>query len=169
MPYVRWIWLLVLATVLAAADESRAAKEKFVRSKPHVNLSGPLRLSGETLTVKMGLLTPAVQVGRLAEACSGMLDLRVVSAADPDGAPLAQAADVHISAGGTSNLSFDAGTASLGSPIDVYVVVVAREMDAVKTPNCVLRGQIETTDNATGTTTRSLPVRASEFVALKKN
>ena len=57
---------------------------------------------------------------------------------------------------------------SPSAPIDVYVVIVAREMDGVKTPQCVLRGQIEMTDNSTGATTRSLPVRASEFVALKK-
>ena len=69
------------------------------------------------------------------------------------------------SEGGRSRLS---ESASPVAPIDVYVVVVAREMDGVKTPSGVLRGQIETTDNTTGATTRSLRVRASEFVALKK-
>lgn len=166
MPHVRWIALLLLATAFAMPDEARAAKEKFVRSKPHVNFSGPIRLSAETLTIKMGLLLPAVQAGRAAGSCSGMLDLRIVSAADPDGTPLAENAGVPISPGATTELSYDSGSAS---PVDVYVVVVAREMDGVKTPDCILRGQIETTGNATGATTRSLPIRASEFVALKKN
>jgi hypothetical protein len=155
-----------LAIAFVTPNETRAAKEKFVRSKPHVNFSGPLRLSAETLTIKMGLLLPAIQAGRAAESCSGMLDLRIVAAADPAGAPLAENADVRISPGGTADLSYDPGTAG---PVDVLVVVVAREMDGVKTPDCILRGQIETTDNATGATTRSLPIRGSEFVALKKD
>jgi hypothetical protein len=166
MPHLRWIALLVLATMLGTRDEARAAKEKFVRSKPHVNFSGPLHLAGETLTVRLGLLLPAVQAGRPAPACSGLFDLRVVSAADPDGTPLAESADVRVAAGGTAQVSFNA---SSPTPVDVYVVVYAREMEGVKTPDCVLRGRIETTDNATGATTRSLPLRASEFVALKKN
>ena len=144
------------------------AKEKFVRSKPHVNFSGPLRLSGETLTVKIGLLLPAVQAGRPAESCSGLFDLRIVSSADPDGTPLAESANVRISANDTAELRFDSDAASSGTPVDLYVVVYAREMDGVKTPRCVLRGQIETTDNITRATTRSLPVRAGEFVALEK-
>jgi hypothetical protein len=163
MAHLRWIALLPVAVALAAPDPSRAAKEKFVRSKPHVNFTGPLRLAAETLTVRLGLLLPAVQAGRPAPACSGLFDLRVVPAADPDGTPLAESADVRISAGDTAQVSFNAP-----SPVEVYVVVYAREMEGVRTPDCVLRGQIETTD-ATGATTRSLPVRASEFVALKKN
>lgn len=168
MPHVRWIALLSLATALIAADEARAAKEKFDRKKPHVSFSGPLHLSGETLTVKIGLLLPAVQAGRPAESCSGLFDLRVVSAADSDGTPLAESANVRISAGDTAELRFDSDAASSGTAVDLYVVVYAREMDGVNTPGCVLRGQIETTDNTTGATTRSLPIRAGEFVALKK-
>jgi hypothetical protein len=166
MPHVRWIALLLLATAFAVPNEARAAKEKFVRSKPHVNVSGPIRLSAETLTVKIGLLLPAVQAGRPAGSCSGMLDLRILSVADPGASPLAENEGVAISPGGTAELSYDSGSTG---PVDVYIAVVAREMDGVKTPDCILRGQIETTDNATGVTTRSLPVRGSDFVALKKN
>jgi hypothetical protein len=164
MSHLRWIALLVLATTLASPDPAPAAKEKFVRNKPHVNFSGPLRLVAETLTLRLGLLLPAVQAGRPATSCSGLFDLRVVRADDPDGTPLAENADVRLSAGGSAQVTFNAS-----APVEVYVVVYAREMEDVQTPDCVLRGQIETTDNATGATTRSLPVRAGEFVALKKN
>jgi hypothetical protein len=164
----RWIAVLSLVAACAVADEARAAKEKFVRNKPHVNISGPWRLSGETLAVKLGLLLPAVQAGRAAEDCGGVLDLRVVRYSDPDGTPLAESTDLRVAPGGTASLSFDADSVAPGAPIDVYVVIVAREMDGVKTPDCVLRGQVEMTNNASGATTRSLPIRASEFVALKK-
>ena len=163
-----WIAVLSLAAALAAADDARAAKEKFVRNKPHVNVSGPWQLRGETLSVKLGLLLPAVQVGRAPEECSGILDIRVVPVGDPAGTPLAEGNDQRVAPGGTASLSFDADSVSAGAPIDVYVVIVAREMDGVKTPECVLRGQIETTANASGEKTRSSPVRANDFVALKK-
>lgn len=164
----RWIAVLSLSAAFAVADDARAAKEKFYRNKPHVNFSGPWQLRGETLSVKLGLLLPAVHVGRAPEECSGVLDIRVVRYSDPDGTPLAESAGLRLAAGGTASLSFDADSVSPNTPIDVYVVIVAREMDGVQTPQCVLRGQIEMTDNSTGARTRSLPVRASEFVALKR-
>ena len=167
MMYRRWIAILVLTGACAVADEARAAKEKFVRNKPHVNISDPVHLHGETLSVRLGLLLPAVQVGRAPEQCSGVLDIRVVPYANPHGTPLAESPDLPIAAGGTASLSFDADSVSPSAPIDVYVVIVAREMDGVKSPGCVLRGQIEITDNSTGATTRSLRVRADEFVVLK--
>jgi hypothetical protein len=164
----RWIAVLALGAALAVADDARAAKEKFVRNKPHVNVSGPLQLRGETLSVRIGLLLPAVQVGRAPEECSGVLDIRILPYGDPDGTPLAQQADVAIAAHGTASLSFNSDSVSPSAPIDVYVAIVARDMIGVKTPACVLRGQIEVTSNATGATSRSVPIRANEFVALRK-
>jgi hypothetical protein len=134
MAHLRWIALLVLPIALAAPHEAWAAKEKFVRTKPHVNVSGPLHLAGETLTVRIGLLLPAVQAGRPAATCSGLFDLRVVSAADPDGTPLAESAGVRLSAGGNVQVSFNADSAPSGV-VDLYVVVYAREMEDVKTPD----------------------------------
>jgi hypothetical protein len=167
MPHLRWIALVLLVAIFATVNGAWAAKEKFVRSKPHVNASGPLRLAAETLRVKMGLLAPAAQAGGPAATCSCTLDLRVVPAADPDGTPLAESRDVPISTGGTAELTFNSAPTDASPPVDVYVVVVAREMDGVKAPGCVLRGQIETADNATGVTTRSLPVRVEDFVVLQ--
>ena len=90
MMYRRWIAVLVLSGAFAVADDARAAKEKFTRTKPHVNFSGPLRLLGETLSVKLGLLLPAIQAGRAPEDCSGVFDIRVVPYGNPDGTPLAE-------------------------------------------------------------------------------
>jgi hypothetical protein len=162
-------WLApCLAVAVVAVVPSHAAKEKFVRSKPHVNVSGPLRLTAETISVALSLVAPGAQAGRGGSDlpdCSTEVDLRVVDATDPNSPPLAESTDIPLGPNETAVLQYDAGSAA---PRLVHAVVVVHDLDNVKEPDCIVRGRVEIRGNADGKVTRSVPVNKVDFVTLKR-
>jgi len=155
---------------LMVAGGARASKEKFVRTKPHVNIIGPISLMAQTLSVRAGVLVPAVQLAGMSRPgdqdreCRGMFDVRLVDANDPAGEPLAETAGIRLEA--NSTLGVDFSPRSDGTRQLVYAVVVARDLVGLNEPSCVLRGQVEIAGAADGQVMRSLPIRPEDFVAI---
>ena len=140
-----------------------AAKEKFTRNKPHVNVSGPYQLANETLAVGLGLLSEALGVEPAGD-CSGVFAVRVLDARDPTAAPFVEVHGVRLGADETFTVPFDSETRRGAAPfLPVYVVVMADDLESVRTPQCLLRGQIEIRGN-TGEPPRSQPIRPEDFI-----
>lgn len=155
-----------LAVVLTISP-AMAAKEKFVRSKPHVNIVGPLSLTSETVSVAIGLLLPVVQKNPDEDECVGTVDVRVLDAADPGGEPLAQTMDNRLAPNSTFVFDFVPSTSSPSvGGVRVYVFIVLHTASGFQSPDCLLRGQVEVRDND-GKVCRSLAVRPDDFVQLK--
>jgi hypothetical protein len=155
--------------VALVGGAAMGAKEKFTRTKPHVNVMGPFQLGADALTIGVGTFLPAVQVDpdhavRKHGECEGTIDLRVVDADDPDGPPLAESKGLQIRTDATHTLNFRPGTTAGGGP-HVYAIIVVRDFDGLPGPGCLLRGQVEVL-SADGCAARSLPIRAEDFVAV---
>ena len=148
--------------LLGAAGDAHAAKEKFVRTKPHVNVSGPHSLSNETLSVAVGVVEPGTIGGALPaqKPCAGEVDLRIEDAGT--GASLASRTGIALASGTFQSLSHSSPSAS----ISVRVVIVARNM-LVDGKECVLRGEMEFQDIASGQVSRRIPIRRIDFVKAK--
>ncbi len=148
---------------LCAPADVLAAKEKFVRTKPHVNVSGPHGMSNEIVQVSVGVVEPGdIGIGVPASrSCRGEVDMRIEEAST--GASLATRTGVPLASGTFESTSFASPSASIA----VRVVLVARDME-VDGKECVLRGQLEFRGIGTGQTTRSLPIRTEDFVLIKR-
>jgi len=148
--------------VLGAAGDAYGAKEKFVRNKPHVNVSGPHSLSNETLSVGVGVVEPGTIGGAqpAQKPCAGEVDLRIEDAST--GASLASRTAVPLPSGTFEFVSHASPSAS----ISVRVVIVARNM-LVDGKECVLRGEMEFQDIASGQVSRRIPIRRIDFVKAK--
>jgi hypothetical protein len=145
--------LVALAIVAMTPTGATASKEKFQRTKPHVNIGPPRTLqTGQSIRVAVGLLNPAVQAGLAsgptsADVCSATVDLRIVDAADPEGTPLAERRDVSLDTSGIEVLDY---TPATGNPVSVFTTITGRDMN-VDGKSCVLRGNIEVSSSADGT------------------
>jgi hypothetical protein len=149
---------------VAFATPAWAAKEKFVRNKPHVNI-GTIGLKNESMTVSLGLVSVEDQVSgssSSSDACGGMFDIRVVDADNPSGPSLSEVTGLRVTANGRTTFNHVGGETAE----DVYLVIVARDMDNVSAKGCIVRGRVDIVDNADGST-RSLEVRAEDFIKTK--
>lgn len=152
-----------VALALGAPGDAPAAKEKFVRTKPHVNVSGPHGVSNEIVQVAVGVVEPGgIGIGVPASRpCRGEVDMRIEEAST--GASLAARTGVPLTSGMFESTAYASPSASIA----VRVVVVARDME-VDGKECVLRGQLEFRDIGSGRTTRSLPILSADFVPLRR-
>jgi len=161
--------LVALALVAMTPAGAAASKEKFERTKPHVNIGSPRTLqNGQSMQVAVGLFRPAVQAGLAsgptsADVCSATVDLRIVDANDPEGTPLAERRDVALDASGIQVLAYAPAT---GNPVSVFATITGRNMN-VDGKNCVLRGNIEVSNVADGTVTVEHNVFRQEFGQVK--
>lgn len=157
--------LTAVASVLAfGASPVEAAKEKFVRTKPHVNVSGPYPVAiQEAIVVQVGVVAPGELAGSgpPSKPCAGEVDLRIEEAGGSES--FASRTGISLGSAGT----FEALAHTFVNPVDARVVIVARDMQ-VDGKECVLRGQINFVDTATSRTTRSVPIRREDFVQLKR-
>lgn len=162
---MRRIECFAILAICLASVPAWAAKEKFERTKPHVNV-GTIGLNNESLSLSVGLVSVEDQVtGGSSDpsVCGGVFDVRVVDADDPSGTPLSETTDVRLGANERTTLGYVGGS----TPEEVYVVVVARDMDNVKAKGCILRGRIDIVDNSGGSR-RSIELRPEDFVKTKK-
>jgi hypothetical protein len=152
------------------AGPAEAAKEKFVRDKPHVNVGtiGHVDHGKTTLNVSVGLIAPALQADPEAPApeCSGLFDLRVLDGDDPAGAPLAERLGARLGPDETVHLEFEGPAPGRDPVVFETFSVVARELRGVDGRRCVLRGLVEVRDRETGETLRARVLRPEDFVAL---
>jgi hypothetical protein len=152
------------------AGPAGAAKEKFVRDKPHVNIGtiGHVDHGKTTLNVSIALIAPALQADPDAPApeCSGRFDLRVLDGDDPGGAALAEMLGARLGPDQTLHLEFDGPAPGRDPVVFEMVSVVARELRGVDGRRCVLRGAVEVRDRETGEALRTMPLRPEDFVAV---
>ena len=130
------------ALMLVGAGQAEAAKEKFVRTKPHVNVSGPVTVTDEIVRLSVGLVQPTVLGGLDApfpSECSGRVNLRVVDASSTDGQALAERLDIQLTPGRIEVLEYPNAT---GGDQIVFAVIAAQDM-AVKGKGCFLRSSME--------------------------
>ncbi len=161
--------LAAITVAASLASVALAAKEKFVRNKPHVNVATIYLNSSDTLSVVLGLVDLAAQLPPTGEVrpplnCSGIFDVRIVDAANRSAPPLLERADLRVGVNEIATVEFVNGAAGGPRPLDV--VVVAREMDGVDGKACILRGAVQATSTATGLV-RSFPIRRQDFVTVK--
>lgn len=152
---------IAAAALCLPPDGAWAAKEKFVRNKPHVNV-GTIGMTNETLTLRLELVdTVEVATGNpTGNPCTGVVDMRIEDAVT--GSVLASRSAVTLVAGTVEALSHTVSSATAL----VRLVIVADQMQ-VDGKTCALRGQVELTDLADGRIRRSFPVRREDFVAVK--
>ena len=152
-------------TVFANGD-AFAAKEKFVRTKPHVNVSGPYQLNADTIRVAVGLVDPAVQGGLASPSsdgsCTGQATLRIMDAANPEGPALAESTDLSLTTADLQALEYVAGS----TPENVYSVIAVEDMD-VDGKRCVFRGRIQVRDNSTAQVDVEQQVYRQDFGQVK--
>lgn len=158
---------LVAALFLPAA--SQAAKEKFERTKPHVNVGtiGHVDNAAESLSLTLslvGLPDPSVSETRLANRrCSGVFDIRILEANDLTGAPVFERRGVEL--GRNESLTVDAmpAAAATSGPLLYQVGLRGEHIDGL---HCIFRGAFEVRNSFEGRTTRLLPLRPEDFIAL---
>jgi hypothetical protein len=150
------------ALVLGAPGDAYASKEKFVRSKPHVNASGPHRVANETMTVMVEVVDVQTLGGTQAatKPCAGEVDIRIENAGT--GGTLASGTALALAPGAPQSVSYSLPSAAALT----RAIIVARNME-VDGKECVLRGEIEFQSIATGQVCRRVPIRRVDFVAVK--
>lgn len=163
-------WVTIAAAAALLAGPAHAAKEKFKRDKPHLNVGtiGHVDHGKTTLAVSLSLVAPHLQVdpdGDLPE-CSGRFDVRVLDAHDPGGEPLGELRDARLGANQTLQYEFDGPPTGDDPVLFESVAVVARKLRNVDGRHCILRGLVEVRDRTTGETVRAHPIRPEDFVAL---
>lgn len=161
----------VTVALLLAAAPALAAKEKFVRNKPHVNIGtiGHVDHASSVVTVSISLLLPAVQkdAGPPESECSGRFDVRVLDGSEPGAQPLAEWRDARLAADRTIQFDFDGPPGSANPLLFEYVSVVARKLRNVGDGGCLLRGVVEVRDRETGAALRTHPLRPEDFVPIR--
>jgi hypothetical protein len=161
-------WGALAGMALASMTTTEAAKEKFERTKPHVNVGtiGHVDHGSQNVAVGFSLISPSGQVESTATSeanCSGTFSVRLLDASNPSGPPLAQMRGIRLTQNQTFEDTFDLRTAPSGP---LYVVLVAENMDQVDGRNCILRGAYEVRDAASGAALRVLPIRFEDFVVV---
>lgn len=146
-----------------------AAKEKFERTKPHVNVGtiGHVDPASQSVAVGFSLIGPSGQIDPTAprgRGCSGSFKVRLLDARDPGGPPLAEVTDIRLRRGETFEETFDLRTAPSGP---LYVVLVATEMNRVDGATCILRGAYEVRDAVSRAALRVVPIRFEDFVVVR--
>jgi hypothetical protein len=157
------IALLLVASF--APREAEAAKEKFQRNKPHVNIGTIGQIDATTavwLTVGFFEVVPQVRNADPARSCVGRVDLRLVDANDPTGTPWAELRDVKLRGNETATLRLAGAPGSV--PAQGAYVVVLRDMKRFDGLTCVVRGDVEVRSD--GGASRLLPIRPEDFVFL---
>jgi hypothetical protein len=153
----------LLALLLLGPGEALASKEKFVRTKPHVNVGTIGKIEGRTVAATLALveLPDAWPLGAL-RPCSGVFDVRVVPA--EGGTPFAETRDVRVTPDEPLGFAFRA--ADVGARGAVHLEIVARDMRLVDGRRCILRGSVEVTEEASGETAFRYSLGREDFLAL---
>jgi len=171
--------LAALLAIVLVAPGVQAAKEKFERTKPHVNVGTIGHVDRGTVALRVGLMPLAGQLGDGASstapglpetACSGVFDLRIFDSSTPDGQALAEVKGVALavepSSGTPASPSSHVLEIESAAPVDVGYAVVARRLVGVDGRACVLRGDVEVRDPGDGRTVKFLPLRVEDYVPL---
>ena len=79
------------------------------------------------------------------------------------GTPLVESLDLRVVANQRTSLSYTAGS----TPEDVYLVIVARDMNNVRAKGCIVRRDGSTSSTTATASTRSIPIRVEDFVTTK--
>jgi hypothetical protein len=159
-----------LVVVLLLPGAAHAAKEKFVRDKPHVNIGtiGHVDHSAESLSVTLSLVKlPGADGGSsLVPRCTGVFDIHILYADDLAGMSFAESDPIELEQ--NESKTFDARPASprdASVPLLYKVTVKGRNIDGV---HCVFRGAVEVRNSYESRTTRLLPLRPEDFIALAR-
>lgn len=159
---------LALSLAAVAATPAGASKEKFERTKPHVNI-GTMGLMNESLSLTVGLVDPRADAGLSSEPaeCSATVSVRILDANEPGAAPLLQSDGIELRTGRTHVFVWDTrGGAGGAGPTVVRHVVLVEDADGVDGRDCVLRGHVEARGLLDSRTTKHVPLRVEDFVAL---
>ena len=155
--------LAIVGALLLVASSADAAKEKFERTKPHVNISTHT-VSGENMVIGLEVVAPGeVALGVApAKPCTTTVDMRIESVAT--GGVLESRSNVVLTPGTLETISFEEDDTER-----VRVVLVTRDSQ-IDGKECVLRGQIEfqSTGGITPVIRRSIPIRRSDFVLIRR-
>jgi len=168
--------LAATALLGLATGEAFAAKEKFVRNKPHVNIGtiGHVDHGKTTLTTSISLISPESQVDPDAASatCSGRFEIRILNGEDPAGAPFDVVSDIQLRENETFHHDFDGpGRSAAASGEETFfelVSIVAQEMTDVDGRDCILRGAVEVRDRDTGATLRAIQIAPEDFVEVDR-
>jgi len=160
---------LLMAALLVPAV-AHAAKEKFVRSKPHVNIGTIGHVDGtESLVFTLSLVglpgAGALPPGT-APSCAADFGVRIRNASDLDAGPLFEEDGIPLRANTSAVVEATvAGTASPDAPLLYEVSAMGENVDGL---HCVFRGLVEVRSLTEGRTTRALPLRPEDFVLLRR-
>lgn len=155
----------LLAALLLPAF-AQAAKEKFVRDKPHVNIGtiGHVDNSSESLSLTLslvGLPTSGDSAGpSLMPRCSGSFDIRILESSALDG-PAVFERRVELEQN-RSHVS-DVPRQDFTSPLLYEVTAQGEYIDG---RHCVFRGLIEVQSDVAAT--RAIPLLPEDFILLGK-
>jgi hypothetical protein len=157
-----------LAVLVLAPTGAEAAKEKFERTKPHVNVS-TVQVQGESLSLVVSLLEPQALVDPDRDPpgespCSANYELRILDAGRAGGPPLAEQSAASPPAGTAHVFRWDSPRGA--GPMPVHAVLVVRDADGIDGKTCILRGSLELRDPATGQASATLPLRLDDSVAV---
>jgi hypothetical protein len=159
----RMAGLVAIASALLwlGAGPALASKEKFVRSKPHVNVGTVGQVGPDesiTTTVVLAGLAHVTADGRGAGPCSGEFDVRYLA-----GGPSAPVLDERLGVRLTANETFEFGFAPR-EPTTIVYAVIARDLAGVDGDTCVLRGLVSVGAVGDGQTRRAIPLKPEDFL-----
>jgi hypothetical protein len=156
---------VALLMVMLVPSAAWAAKEKFVRSKPHVNIGTIGHVdSAESLLVTLSLVgLPAVTPGA-SQSCSAELGVRVRDAAKPGEEPVFEEDGIPLRA--NTGVVVDATPATATDPASPLLYEVTVKGENIDGRHCVFRGLVEVQSVLEGRTTRAVTLRPEDFILL---